>query len=316
MTARPLGALLIVLIIGGFLAFPVGGQARSSSYPENSVSASAGSQGKLAEAKTKSVYKRKRAGWRPHRVTREAILLKDLATGQVMFERRASQVMAPASLTKIMSAILILEEANLDEPVTVSAEAASTHGTRLRLKAGEVYPLRGLVEAMLIRSANDACLAAAEHVAGDEQAFVAKMNARAKELGLTRTQFKNACGFTMEGHYSTAEDLAMLTEHAMANEVFASIVREPMAVLQTLDQSKTLIARTTNRLLGVVDGVVGVKTGYTRASGRCLITVAQRGDKTLLLVLLNARQRWNTAQTLIEWGLGAQPVLTSAAGRH
>src|SRR5438046_7027098 len=102
--------------------------------------------------------------------------------------------MHPASLTKIMSAIVILEQGNLEDEVTVSRHAASTSGTRLRLKTGQVFPLRGLLEAMLIRSANDACLAAAEHVGGDEASFVAMMNAKAEELELTHTQFKNPCG--------------------------------------------------------------------------------------------------------------------------
>jgi len=156
---------------------------------------------------------------------------------------------------------------------------------------------------MLIRSANDACLAAVEHVAGDEEAFVARMNAKVATLGLTRTHFQNACGFDMPDHYSTAEDLAALTTYAMGNETFAAIVREPAAVIRTADQRKKFIARTTNRLLGTMEGVVGVKTGYTREAGRCLIAVVTREDKELLLVLLNARQRWWRAQELIELGL-------------
>jgi serine-type D-Ala-D-Ala carboxypeptidase (penicillin-binding protein 5/6) len=264
-------------------------------------------KGKVAKAKLKTGYKRKFA--RP--LHPQAILLKDLRSGRMLFEQHANDPMPPASLTKIMAAIVILENGNLEDPVTVSEQAAAAAPIKLYLRAGEVFPLRGLLEAMLIRSANDACLAAAEHLAGTEEAFVEQMNLKAKELGLTHTRFRNACGFNMPQHYSTARDLAIMTEYAMEIETFADIVKEPTAVLQTVNQTKTVIAHTTNRLLGVMDGVVGVKTGYTRAAGRCLITVIRREDKQLLLILLNARQRWATAQSMIEFGLHDPAVLTS-----
>jgi D-alanyl-D-alanine carboxypeptidase (penicillin-binding protein 5/6) len=242
---------------------------------------------------------------------REGILLKDLTTGRVLFEQHATELMPPASLTKIMSAIVILSEGNLNDTVMISRRAAAAKPTKLYLKPGQMFPLQSLLEAMLIRSANDACLAAAEHVAGTEEAFVIKMNAKAKELGLTHTQFRNACGFNMDGHYSTAEELARLTEYAMGYETFSAIVKEPLAVLRPVNQSKVLVAHTTNRLLGLVEGVVGVKTGYTKAAGRCLITVVRRGDKELLLVLLNSRRRWSTAQSLLEGGLrDTAPILS------
>jgi D-alanyl-D-alanine carboxypeptidase (penicillin-binding protein 5/6) len=244
----------------------------------------------------------------------EAILLKDLGTGRILFEQHSTELMPPASLTKIMSAIVILSEGNLDDIVMISRRAAAAKPTKLYLKPGQFFPLQSLLEGMLIRSANDACLAAAEHIAGTEEAFVIKMNAKAKELGLLHTQFRNACGFNMDGHYSTAEELARLTEYAMGYETFSAIVKEPMAVLRPVNQSKVkvLVAHTTNRLLGLVDGVVGVKTGYTKAAGRCLITVVRRGDKELLLVLLHSRRRWSTAQSLLEGGLrDTAPILSS-----
>lgn len=247
--------------------------------------------------------------------TPEGVLLKDLKSGQVLFEQYADQPMAPASLTKIMSAIVILEEGNLEDQVTVSRHAAKAHKIKLHLKPGQVVPLRGLLEAMLIRSANDACLAAVEHLAGDEAAFVSKMNAKASALGLTRTHFRNACGFDMPDHYSTAEDLAALTTYAMGNQTFAAIVREPAAVIRTADQRKKFIARNTNRLLGAMEGVIGVKTGYTREAGRCLIAVVTREDKELLLVLLNVRQRWWRAQELIRYGLQSAEQIELATSR-
>lgn len=303
---------VVCLLVGtAFLLFPASGNAAGSTA-DHAAHAHRMSQGKPAQVKTPNIYKRK-APRRP--LPPEGILLKDLRTGQVLFEQNADLSMAPASLTKIMSAIVILEEGDLDDQVTVSRQAASAHRIKLYLKPGQVLPLRGLLEAMLIRSANDACLAAVEHVGGDEESFVAKMNAKATAIGLTRTHFQNACGFDMPDHFSTAEDLALLTEYAMEHETFASIVREPAALIRTADQRKTYVARTTNRLLGTMEGVIGVKTGYTRGAGRCLITVVTRDDREILLVLLNARQRWWRAHELVEYGLRAPAPATVAASR-
>src|SRR5881397_1867210 len=271
--------------------------ASASDPPSRTVRAPKGSP---AQVKTPKAYSRLTPR---HLASPEGILLQDLKSNRILFENHADQPMAPASLTKIMSAIVILEDGNLEDQVAVSQRAAKAHKIKLHLKPGQMVPLRGLLQAMLIRPANDACLAAVEHVAGDEESFVARMNAKAAALGLTRTHFQNACGFDMPDHYSTAADLAALTTYAMGKETFAAIVREPAAVIQTADQRKRFIARTTNRLLGTMDGVVGVKTGYTREAGRCLIAVVTREDKELLLVLLNARQRWGRAQELIELGL-------------
>lgn len=301
------------LIVGtAFLLLP-GSLNASGSLADNSARTHRMSKGKPAQVKTPIIYKKRKAPRRP--LPPEGILLKDLRTGQVLLEQNADLSMAPASLTKIMSAIVILEEGDLDDQVTVSRQAAAAHKIKLYLKPGQVLPLRGLLEAMLIRSANDACLAAVEHVSGDEDSFVVKMNAKAAAIGLTRTHFQNACGFDMPDHFSTAEDLARLTEYAMGHETFASIVREPAAVIRTADQRKKYVARTTNRLLGTMDGVIGVKTGYTRGAGRCLIAVVTRDDRELLLVLLNARARWWRAHELIAYGLRAPAPATVSASR-
>jgi D-alanyl-D-alanine carboxypeptidase (penicillin-binding protein 5/6) len=301
MTAARCRQVASLIVGAALLLFPDSGNA-SGSLADHTARARYTAKGKPGQVKTPNAHKRK-AFRRP--LPPESILLKDLTTGEVLYALNADLSMAPASLTKIMSAIVILEEGNLDDAVTVSRRAAAAHKIKLHLKRGQVLPLRGLLEAMLIRSANDACLAAVEHVGGDEESFVAKMNAKAAAIGLTRTHFRNACGFDMPDHYSTAEDLAVLTEYAMAHETFAAIVKEPAAVIRTADHRKQYVARTTNRLLGTMDGVIGVKTGYTRGAGRCLIAVVTRDDRELLLVLLNARQRWWRAQELIASGLRA-----------
>ena len=151
--------------------------------------------------------------WR--RVPAHSILLKELNTGRVLYEHESGKRLSPASLTKIMSALVILEHGRLDDLVTVSPAAARAHKTHLRLKAGQVFRLDDLLKAMLIVSANDACLAAIEHVGGDETQFVGLMNDKAAALGLHNTHFTNGCGFDGPDHFSTAEDLATLSVIAL-----------------------------------------------------------------------------------------------------
>jgi D-alanyl-D-alanine carboxypeptidase (penicillin-binding protein 5/6) len=188
--------------------------------------------------------------------------------------------------------------------VTVSREAAIARKIHLRLRAGQVFTLQDLLKAMLITSANDACLAAVEHVAGSEDSFVSLMNAKARAFGLWNTHFSNACGFDAPDHYTTAADLAALSELALQHPVFRSLVRREVEVITPLNGRHAYMLRNTNRLLGRLPGVEGIKTGFTSRAGRCLIAKVSQDGKELLLVLLNSRRRWNTAASLIEFGLG------------
>ena len=239
-------------------------------------------------------------------VPAHSILLKELRSGRILFEHESGKRLSPASLTKIMSALVILEKGRLDDLVTVSRNAARAPKTHLRLKTGEVFRLGDLLKAMLMVSANDACLAAAEHVGGDEEQFVLLMNAKAKELGLSDTHFSNGCGFDGPEHYSTAEDLAKLSEIAMQNAVFRGLVREEREMITPASSyrgHRVYMLHNTNRLLGRIPGVEGVKTGFTSKAGRCLIAKVSQNGSDLLLVILNSNRRWNTARSLIDYGL-------------
>ncbi len=231
------------------------------------------------------------------------ILLKDLRTGRTIYEFMADRRLSPASLTKIMSALVILEEGHLHDYVTVSRKAVAAPKIRLGLRAGQVFHLEDLLKAMLITSANDACLAAAEHVGGSEEGFVALMNRKAAAMGLQDTHFSNACGFDATTHYSTAADLAKLTEIALQDPVFRAFVREKYEVISAVNANRSYLLRNTNRLLGAVPGVEGVKTGFTSQAGRCLVAKVSQDGKELLLVLLHANRRWNSAMHLINYGL-------------
>jgi len=233
------------------------------------------------------------------------ILLKDLNSGRVLYEHDAGKRMSPASLTKIMSALVILEKGQLDDLVTISPNAARAHKTHLRVKAGQVFRLEDLLKAMLIVSANDACLAAVEHVGGDEAQFVTLMNAKAATIGLSDTHFSNACGFDNPDHYSTAEDLATLSLTALNQPIFRQLVREERAIITPISGHRAYVLHNTNRLLGRIPGVEGIKTGFTSKAGRCLIAKVSQNGSDLLLVILNSKRRWNTATSLIAYGLRA-----------
>ncbi len=236
------------------------------------------------------------------RIPAHSILLKELRSGRILFEYDVEKRLSPASLTKIMSALIILEKGRLDDLATVSRNAARAPKTHLRLKVGEVFRLGDLLKAMMMVSANDACLAAVEHVGGDEAQFVKLMNAKAMALGLSDTHFSNGCGFDGPDHYSTAEDLATLSEVAMRNAVFRNLVKEEREIITPVSGYRAYVLHNTNRLLGRIPGVVGVKTGFTSKAGRCLIAKVSQNGSDLLLVILNSNRRWNTAKSLIDYG--------------
>ncbi|HMS84052.1 MAG TPA: D-alanyl-D-alanine carboxypeptidase family protein [Nitrospira sp.] len=236
------------------------------------------------------------------RIPAHSILLKELRSGRVLFEHDIEKRLSPASLTKIMSALVILERARLDDLATVSKNAARAPKTHLRIKVGEVFRLGDLLKAMMMVSANDACLAAVEHVGGDEAQFVTLMNAKAAALGLSDTHFSNGCGFDGPDHYSTADDLAKLSEVAMRNATFRNLVKAEREIITPVSGYRAYVLHNTNRLLGRIPGVEGVKTGFTSKAGRCLIAKVSQNGSDLLLVILNSNRRWTTAKSLIDYG--------------
>lgn len=246
----------------------------------------------------------------PEALNAASALLMDADTGAILFARRHMEQRSPASTTKIMTALLILEEGRLDDNAVISERAAAAGGTGLGLRRGQRVMLRDLLWAILLKSANDAAVAAAEHVGGSEEQFVARMNAKAAALGMSGTHFANPHGLDDVGHYSTAYDLAILTRQALRNPTFARMVQTREASLTVLTgrngtAAKRKIVRTHNQLLGQFVGADGVKTGYTAQAGRCLVASATRGDHQLIAVLLNDSKRWVEAAALLEYGFAA-----------
>lgn len=219
--------------------------------------------------------------------------------GVERWSAHASTRQRPASLTKILTALLVLEAAPVAAEVVVSARAARAGGARIGLAAGMRLTVGDLLTAMLLRSANDACVALAEHVAVSEAGFVKRMNARVLAMGLVDSHFANACGFDAPDHYASARDLARIADAAQAYPAFATIVASDKGTARTRD-GRVFRFDSTNVLIGRVEGTRGVKTGWTRAAGRCLVGLAQRGSTRVLVVLLGAPDRWWDAVAMIE----------------
>ena len=209
---------------------------------------------------------------------------------------------AMASTTKIMTTIVILEKADLNEKVTVSAKAGGTGGSRLGLKRGDKASVRDLLYGLMLRSGNDAAVALAEHVGGSVKGFAKLMNEKAIELGLTNTHFVTPHGLDDANHYTTALELAKLTDYAMDNETFEKIVGTKSTTIYINNQSRQI--NNTNELLGVLNGVVGVKTGFTNNAGRCLVTETKRNNMDIITIVLGAdtkKDRTKDSVNLIEY---------------
>jgi len=222
------------------------------------------------------------------------------ADAQLLWAGNADTPLPPASLTKIMTALLVLERGSLDSVVRVSSAAANERGARIGLRAGETMRVRDLLTAALLRSANDACHALADWHAGDEARFVAKMNARARSLNLAATRFANACGHDASSHLASARDLLALARAALRLPEFARLVSLRTAKIATADGKRHFDLRNTNALLGRLPGATGVKSGYTSLAGKCILALARRNGHEVLLVLLNAPERWWDAHGLAE----------------
>ena len=231
-----------------------------------------------------------------------AAILINPDSGEIYFEKNASTRMPMASTTKIMTALVAIESMPLSTVITVAPEAVNVEGSSVYLYAGETLTLETLLYALLLESANDAAAAIAYGISGSIEAFSARMNARAQSLGLTDTHFMNPHGLDHAEHYTTAYELAQITAEALKHDVFRTIVSTRRL---TAPQSETGGARlflNHNRLLSAYDGCIGVKTGYTKRSGRCLVSAATRDGLTLIAVTLSAPNDWQDHTALLDFG--------------
>jgi len=239
------------------------------------------------------------------KISAESAILLDAKTGQILYEKNSRRRSAPASTTKILTAIIAIESGHLDDEVKVSLRAASTPGSSMHLAPGQIISLRELVTGLLLRSGNDAAVAIAEHLAGSVENFVTLMNNKATLLDASDSHFANPHGLTAPLHYSTAFDLAWIAKYALTNPIFATIVNTRETNIDWLDhrgKEHDQNLRNTNKLLWLLEEVDGVKTGTTDQAGPCLISSATRGNQQLIAVVLHDHSRWDDSMNLLLYG--------------
>lgn len=231
-----------------------------------------------------------------------AAVLIERNTGMVLLRHNENEPLPMASTTKVTTALLALEKGNLDDVVTVGRNAYGVPGTSIYLNLGEHITLRDLLYGLLLASGNDAAVAIAEHIGGSVEAFCAMMTERAAELGCENTVFVNPNGLPAEGHHTTAYDLALIAREAMKHETFREIVSTRRASIPWEGRSYDRILNNKNRLLTDYEGATGIKTGYTRAAGRCLVFGARRDGLEVIGVVLNCGDWFNEAARLMDLG--------------
>lgn len=253
---------------------------------------------------------------RPPPINAGAAILVETVSGMILYAKNEHQRKAPASTTKIMTAVITLEKGSPDDVVTISPKAARTGGSSLWLKAGEKIPLSELLEGVMLRSGNDGSVALAEHIGGSEKEFANLMNGKAREIGALNTNFTNSHGLSAPNHYTTAFDLALISRYGFGNPEFTRIVGTREEAVEWYEGTKTRQVRNTNRLLWSFAGADGVKTGTTNKAGYCLVASATRDGRRFIAVVLNSPDRWGEAARLLEYGFNHFSLKLLAKADH
>lgn len=240
---------------------------------------------------------------------RSAVLI-ERETGRVLYAQNAHEALPMASTTKIMTALLALENGNLADPVTTGRNAYGVPGTSIYLSLGEQLTLEEMLYGLMLSSGNDAAVAIAEHIGGTVEDFCRMMTERAAEIGCENTVFLTPHGLPMNGHHTTAWDLAMIAREAMKEPVFREIVSTQRASIPWAGHDYDRVLTNKNRLLSSYPGALGVKTGYTKAAGRCLVFAAERDGLGLIGAVLNCPDWFNEAAAILDRGFADWQMVT------
>lgn len=235
----------------------------------------------------------------PPELTAEGIIITDIPSGVALYEKNADTKFLPASTTKLMTAMVALENYQLDEEVVV--KTVVTEGQVMGLVYGEIITMENLLYGILVHSANDAAYALAEHFPGGVEAYVAQMNEKARGLHLNQTHFTNPIGFDDNEHYTTPKDLASLSLAALKNPLIIKMVGVPQITVSDTTYLHFHPLKNINELLGKIPGVSGLKTGWTVHAGQSLVTTARRNGRQILIVLLKSEDRFGETEQLLEW---------------
>jgi D-alanyl-D-alanine carboxypeptidase len=237
--------------------------------------------------------------------------------GIAVYEKNANEKMGMASTTKIMTCLVAIENCPLEKKVAVSDKAIGVEGSSIYLQKGETLTMKHLLYALMLQSANDAATAIACEISGSIEGFAELMNKKAQELGLKNTHFTNPHGLYDENHYTTARDLALITKHALDNPTFREIVSTKKTVIPLNNDEGARALVNHNKLLRIYDGAIGVKTGFTKKTGRCLVSAAQKDDTTIIAVTLNAPDDWNDHKSMLDMGFDKiQTVSLACEGQY
>ncbi len=244
----------------------------------------------------------------------ESACLMEASTGKILYEKNADEKLEPASVTKIMSLILVFEAIDdgmltMETPVTASAHAASMGGSQIWLEEGESMTVHEMLKAVCVASANDCTVALAEAVAGSEENFVSKMNEKASELGMTNTHFSNCTGLPVENHYTTARDIALMTRELHKHKDVYNYTKIWMDTLRGGEFGIT----NTNKLVRFYNGATGMKTGYTSSALYCMSATAERNGMNLIAAVMksgSSDKRFNDAKKLLEHGFANYEIYT------
>lgn len=235
-------------------------------------------------------------------INSRAAVVIDRESKRILYGKNENDKRPMASTTKIITALIVIEKGNFNDTVTVSKKAAITGGSRLGLKTNDKITVKDLLYALMMVSGNDAAVALAEYIAGDVTSFADLMNERVKQIGLENTHYVTPHGLDSDEHYTTAYELAILADYALNNKTFANIVKTKNYTVSINGYSKNL--NNTNELLGYLNGVYGVKTGFTNGAGRCLVTSVKRADLDIICVVMGAdtkKYRTSDSIKLIEY---------------
>lgn len=238
----------------------------------------------------------------PPALKAKSAILIEAATGKVLYSKNAEELRYPASTTKIMSLIVGLEDGKLDDIITVSNHAASTEGSSLSLTSGENIKMIDLLYGIMLISGNDATVALAEHIAGSVENFSQRMTEKAHAIGAKDTHFTNSSGLPDPNHYTTAHDLARIAAYGYKNPLFAEIVNTKHKIIPWPGKEYNRELFNENRMLWLYEGGNGVKTGYTDAAGRCLVSGAKQKDIQLIAVVLDSDTMWDDSIALLNYG--------------
>ncbi len=291
--SRVLALLFAVLFLAGSLTAWAGrgrsGETRTFQLPASNLDDLRGQQ-------TSGVV-------REPEIPAKAAILMDAESGEVLWEKNSDLELPMASTTKIMTAVITLENASLDEKVVISEKASSTGESSAWLEKGEVLTVDQLLHALMVQSANDSAVALAEHVGGSVEAFVEMMNRKAEALGARHTHFVNPHGLDQNGHYTTARDLAMIAAYAMRNPVFRELVVSDDYQIPWPGHPYNRVLVNHNKFLKMYPYATGIKTGYTEGAGKCLVASARKEGRELISVILNGGDSyWDQTVRLMDYG--------------